>query len=82
MPPDDKNSIGNLVNIFTSLNKIKDEPRGVSSHPSVVKDSEDKIKPSLEDVEVSRLKNIADVLGRVWKLGDYAPKSEAGKLED
>lgn len=85
MPTDIKNSIGDLVSIFTSLRKIKDEPRGVSSHSSVVKDNEDKaekVKPSLESTEITRFKNIADVLGKVWKLGDYAPKPEAGKLDD
>lgn len=85
MPTDNKNSIGDLVSIFTSLRKIKDEPRGVSAHPSVVKDNEGKeglVKPSLESTEVTRFKNIADVLGKVWKLGDYAPKPEAGKLDD
>lgn len=75
-------SISNLVNIFTSLQKIKDEPKGVTNHPSIVKDSEYKIKPNLESVEVSRLKNIADILGRAWKIGDYSPKPEAGKIED
>ena len=82
MPSGDKDSISNLVNIFTSLHKIKDDHRGVSSHSSVIKDNEDRVKPSLESVEVARLKNIADVLGRAWKLGDYTPKPEAGKLED
>jgi hypothetical protein len=78
----DKDSIGDLVSIISSLNKIKDEPRGVSSHPSVVKDGANKVNPTLNSSETARLKNIADVLGKAWKIGDYAPKPEATRLGD
>ena len=82
MPSGDKDSIGDLVSIFSSLNKIKDEHRGVSSHPSVIKDGADRVNPVLNSPETTRLKNIADVLGKMWKLGDYAPKPEATRLGD
>ena len=82
MPSNGKDSIGNLVSIFTALNKIKDVPKGISSHPSVIKDGEGKVKPALDSAETARLINIADVLGKKWKIGDYAPKVEAARLED
>jgi hypothetical protein len=82
MPSNDKDSISNLVSVFSALNKIKDEPRGVSSHTSVIKDNEDRVDPNLKSTEVERLKKIATVFGQTLKIGEYAPKQESQRLQD
>ena len=82
MPPNDKDSVSNLVSVFSALNKIKDEPKGVSSQASIIKDNEERVDPNLKSTEVERLKKIATIFGQTLKLGIYAPQPEAPKLGD
>ena len=82
MPSDAKDSISNLVNVFSALNKMREEPKGVSAHRTIIKDNEDSVDPSLSSSENTRLKNVATILGKVWQLGEFAPKPEAERLND
>jgi len=82
MPSDAKDSLNNLVNVFSALNKMREEPKGVSSHRTIIKDNEDEVTPTLSSSETARLKNIATVLGKAWQLGEFAPKPEAERLGD
>ena len=82
MPSDAKDSLDNLVNVFSALNKMREEPKGVSSHRTIIKDNEDEVDPTLSSSENTRLRNIANVLGKTWQLGEFAPKPEAQRLKD
>ena len=82
MPPSDKDSVSNLVSVFSALNKIKDEPKGVTPRSSVVKDENERVNPNLESTEVDRLKKIATIFGQTLQLGLFEPKPEAQKLKD
>ena len=82
MPPSDKDSVSNLVSVFSALNKIKDEPKGVTPRSSVVKDENERVNPNLESTEVDRLKKIATIFGQTLQIGLFEPKPEAQKLKD
>ena len=82
MPSDAREPISDLIKIFSSLNKMREEPKGVNAFRTVIKDGEDDIDPSLSSSETTRLKNIATILGKVWQIGEFAPKPEAQKLSD
>jgi hypothetical protein len=82
MSSSDKDSVSNLVSVFSALNKIKDEPKGISPRSSVVKDENERVNPNLESTEIERLKKIATIFGQTLQIGLFAPKPEAQKLQD